>query len=67
MTKSVSEENRHTPEGLRPLNDQEYSLIRIHDGTSVRLIGKVVGVLSAEMLLTEAEERSIALYLEEQS
>lgn len=56
----------YTPEGLRPLNDQKHSLIRIHDGTSVRLIGKVVGVLSAEMLPTETEKRSIDLYLEEQ-
>ncbi len=55
----------YTPEGLRPLNDQKYSLIRIHDGSSVRLIGKVVGVLSDKMLPTKTEKRSIALYLEE--
>jgi transcriptional regulator with XRE-family HTH domain len=57
----------YTQDGLRPLNDQKHSLIRIHDGTSVRLIGKVVGVLSDEMLPTETEKRSIALHLEERT
>ena len=54
----------YAQEGLRPLNDEKYKLIRIHDGTTVRLFGKVVGVLTPGMLPTKDEKKSIDLFLE---
>lgn len=53
-------------EGLRPLNDEKYKIIRIRDSSSVKVVGKVIGVLTQEMLPNRTEQRSIDLYLEEQ-
>ena len=55
----------YTKEGLRPLNDGKYRIIRITDSSSVRPFGKVVGVLEDGMLPDKDEQRSIDLYLEE--
>lgn len=55
----------YTKEGLRPLNDGKYRIIRITDSSSVRPFGKVVGVLEDGMLPDQDEQRSIDLYLEE--
>lgn len=55
----------YAKEGLRPLNDTKYGIIRITDGTCVRPFGKVVGVLSDDMLPDKDEQRSIDLFLED--
>ncbi|MDO4549484.1 MAG: helix-turn-helix domain-containing protein [Clostridia bacterium] len=55
----------YTPKGLRPINDKKYGLVRISEGTSVKLVGKVVGILTDDMLPTDEEKRSIELFLEE--
>ncbi len=53
-------------EGLRPLNDEKYRIVRVRDTSSVKLIGKVVGVLNKDsMLPNKTEQRRIDLFLEE--
>lgn len=56
----------YTRDGLRPLNDEKYRIIRIRDTSSVKLIGKVIGVLDkGRMLPNKTEQRRINLFLEE--
>ena len=55
----------YTREGLRPLNDEKYNIVRIGDGTSVKVVGKVIGILSDSMLPDKTEQRRIDLFLEE--
>ena len=56
----------YTRDGLRPLNDEKYRIIRMRDSSSVKLIGKVIGVLDKDrMLPNKTEQRRIDLFLEE--
>ncbi len=53
-------------DGLRPLNDEKYRIIRMRDTSSVKLIGKVIGVLDKDsMLPNKTDQRRIDLFLEE--
>ena len=54
----------YTREGLCPLNDDKYNIVRINDGTSVKVVGKGIGVLSDSMLPSKIEQRRIDLFLE---
>lgn len=56
----------YTRNGLRPLNEEKYRIVRMRDSSSVKLIGKVIGVLDkCRMLPNKTEQRRIDLFLEE--
>lgn len=56
----------YTRDGLHPLNDEKYRIIRMRDSSSVKLIGKVIGVLDkGRMLPNKTDQRRIDLFLEE--
>ena len=56
----------YTRDGLRPLNDEKYRIVRMRDTSSVKLIGKVIGVLDkGRMLPNKTDQRRIDLFLEE--